>query len=197
MAAWILSIFSTRDSEVMLTLLKSLVRPRVEYCCPLWDPRKIGDIIHLEQVQRQFTAQIKDIKHMSYYDRLRKLKLMSLQRRRERYCILHLHKIIYKTVKSDLSITTNYSARRGLFVTIPPINKYTKARFQTLRDDFFTISASRLFNSLPKHIRDEEKFEPFKSKLTKYLLCIPDCPPISGESSSNSVLQYAGWVEDT
>ena len=196
MAAWILSIFSTRDSEVMLTLFKSLVRPRVEYCCPLWDPKKIGDIIHLEQVQRQFTARIKDHQQLTYHQRLRALKLMSLQRRRERYSILHLHKIVHNMVTSDLNITTNYSARRGLSITIPPINKHTKARFQTMRDGFFTVAAPKLFNSLPKHIRDEDKFGPFKSKLTAYLLSIPDCPPISGESSSNSVLQYAGWMED-
>ena len=196
MAAWILSVFSTRDREVMMTLYKSLVRPRVEYSCPLWDPKKIGDISLLEQVQRQFTSRIKDIHHFSYYERLAALQLMSLQRRRERYTILHLHKVIYHSVASDLNITTSYNPRRGLHVNIPPIMKGTKARVQTLRDDFFTVSAPQLFNSLPQCIRDEERYEPFKSKLTVYLLRIPDHPPISGESSRNSVLHYAGWVED-
>ena len=196
MAAWILSVFSCRDSDVMMTLYKSLVRPRVEFCCPIWDPKKIGDIILLEQVQRHFTAHMKDVQHLNYHERLSTLKLMSLQRRRERYSILHLHKVINNTVTSDLNITTNYNPRRGLNVNIPPILKGTKTRFQTLRDDFFTVSAPQLFNSLPKCIRDEEKYETFKSKLTAYLLSIPDHPPISGESSRNSVLHYAGWVEN-
>ena len=196
MAAWILSVFSTRDSEVMTTLFKSLVRPRVEYSCPLWDPKKIGDIVLIEQVQRQFTARIKDHQHLHYYDRIAALKLMSLQRRRERYSILHLHKIIYHNVASDLNITTNYNTRRGLSVNIPPIIRGTKAKFQTVRDSFFTVSAPQLFNSLPKNIRDEEKFGPFKSKLTAYLLRIPDRPPIAGESSRNTILQYAGRVDD-
>ena len=196
MAAWILSVFSTRDREIMMILYKSLVRPRVEYSCPLWDPKKIGDIILIEQVQRHFTSLIEDLQELTYYERLNRLKLMSLQRRRERYSILHLHKIIYQSVTSDLNITTNYSPRRGLFVNIPPILKGTKAKFQTLRDSFFTVSAPQLFNSLPQSIRDEEVYETFKSKLTTYLLNIPDHPPISGESSRNSVLHYAGWVED-
>ena len=196
MAAWILSVFSTRDREVMMILYKSLVRPRVEYSCPLWDPKKIGDIILIEQVQRHFTSLIEHLQELTYYERLNRLKLMSLQRRRERYSILHLHKIIYQSVTSDLNITTNYSPRRGLFVNIPPILKGTKAKFQTLRDSFFTVSAPQLFNSLPQSIRDEEVYETFKSKLTTYLLNIPDHPPISGESSRNSVLHYAGWVED-
>ena len=194
MAAWILSVFHTRDSEVMLTLFKSLVRPRVEYSCPLWDPKKISDITAIEQVQRQFTSKIKFLEDCHYYERLTALKLMSLQRRRERYCILHLHKIIYNSVASDLNITTCYNTRRGLSVNIPPIIRGTKAKFQTLRDNFFTVSAPQLFNSLPRYIRDEENFEPFKSKLTAYLLSIPDHPPISGESSRNSVLHYAGWT---
>ena len=188
MAAWILSVFSTRDREIMMILYKSLVRPRVEYSCPLWDPKKIGDIILIEQVQRHFTSLIEDLQELTYYERLNRLKLMSLQRRRERYSILHLHKIIYQSVTSDLNITTNYSPRRGLFVNIPPILKGTKAKFQTLRDSFFTVSAPQLFNSLPQSIRDEEVYETFKSKLTTYLLNIPDHPPISGESSRNSVL---------
>ena len=150
----------------------------------------------LEQVQRQFTARIKDHQHLHYYDRLASLNLMSLQRRRERYSILHIHKIIYHNVASDLNITTNHNSRRGLFINIPPIIKGTKANFQTLRDSFFTVSAPHLFNSLPKSIRDEERFEPFKSKLTTYLLRIPDHPPIAGESSRNSILHYAGWTED-
>ena len=154
----------------------------------------IGDIILIEQVQRQFTARIKDHQHLNYYDRIASLKLMSLQRRRERYSILHLHKIIYHSVASDLNITTNRSARRGLLVNIPPIIQGTKAKFQSLRDNFFTVSAPKLFNSLPKNIRDEVKFGPFKSKLTAYLLHIPDRPPIAGESSANSIVHHAGQL---
>ena len=39
---WSLSVFKSRDSEVMLTLYKSLVRSHLEYCCPLWHPSKIN-----------------------------------------------------------------------------------------------------------------------------------------------------------
>ena len=50
MSSWILSVFSSRDTETMLTLYKTLVRSRVEYSCPLWTPSKIEDIAKLEQV---------------------------------------------------------------------------------------------------------------------------------------------------
>ena len=195
MSSWILSIFSTRDEETMTTLFKSLVRSRLEYACPLWTPTKVEDIIKIEQIQRHFTAKISGFEELHYWDRLRALKLMSLQRRRERYTILHLHKIINNTVANNLNITTSYSERRGLHVNVPPILKHTKHRFQTLYDSSFTVLAPRLFNTLPKSIRGEVRFEPFKSKLTAYLLSIADQPPINGEASGNSILQLAGETE--
>ena len=30
--------------DLSWTLYKSLIRSHLEYCCPLWDPSKIGDI---------------------------------------------------------------------------------------------------------------------------------------------------------
>ena len=195
MSSWILSVFSTRDEEIMSTLYKTLVRSRLEYSCPLWTPTKMEDIIKLEQVQRHFTSKIVAIQHLHYWDRLSKLKLMSLQRRRERYSILHLHKVIHNKVTSDLNITTNYSERRGLCVNVPPILRCTKAKYQTLYDASFTVLTPRLWNSLPIHIRGEEKFEPFKAKLTAYMLAVPDHPPIAGDPSGNSILQRAGQIE--
>ena len=55
MAAWALSVFRDRSQTVMLTLYKSLVRSKLEYCCPVWSPTIIGDIQKLENVQRNFT----------------------------------------------------------------------------------------------------------------------------------------------
>ena len=85
MAAWVLGTFKDRSPLTMLTLFKSMVRSKLEYCCPVWDPPKITDIQNIENVQRQFTRRITGCKNLDYWQRLKKLKLMSLQRRRERY----------------------------------------------------------------------------------------------------------------
>ena len=76
----------------MLTLYKSMVRSLLEYCSPLWNSKNIGDIQILEGVQRTFTSRIGGCYELDYWERLQKLSLMSLQRRRERYIILHMWK---------------------------------------------------------------------------------------------------------
>ena len=52
MTGWILRTFKSRDKNCMLTLWKSLVLPKMEYCSQLWAPIKKGDIQNLEQLQQ-------------------------------------------------------------------------------------------------------------------------------------------------
>jgi hypothetical protein len=89
-AAWVFSVFHTRSSERMSMIYKSLVHRLLEYCCPVWKPRKISDIQELEGAQRTFTSRIAECQQLDYCERLQKLSLMSLQRRRERYIVLHM-----------------------------------------------------------------------------------------------------------
>ena len=78
----------------MLTLYKPMVRSLLEYCSPLWHPTKISDIQELGSVQETFIARITGMRDMHYWDCLINLSLMSLQRGRERFIILHMWKIL-------------------------------------------------------------------------------------------------------
>ena len=78
----------------MLTLFKSLVLSRLDYGSQLWSPFKAKDIRLLESVQRAFTKHIQGMHTYSYADRLSMLKLYSLQRRRDRYTIIYVWKIL-------------------------------------------------------------------------------------------------------
>ena len=71
MSAWALSLFQDRSRVTMLTLYKSMVRCRLEYCCPLWNPADITSIQAIESVQQHFTKRISGFQHLHYYDRLR------------------------------------------------------------------------------------------------------------------------------
>ena len=68
----------------MLKLYKSLVRPHLEYCTAAWSPHYVKDKELLERIQRRFTRMIPELKGLSYSDRLKALKLWTLEERRIR-----------------------------------------------------------------------------------------------------------------
>ena len=90
---WVLRVFQSRKRSLMLTLLKSLVIPILEYCCQLWNPWKAKDIQGIEVIQRTFTYKTTEVQNLNYWERLYAFKLHSLQRRRERYIIIYVWKI--------------------------------------------------------------------------------------------------------
>ena len=67
--------------ETILALYKSLVRPHLEYCIPVWNPYLVKDVKLIEGVQRRATEMIQESQHWKYDDRLNYLRLMRLERR--------------------------------------------------------------------------------------------------------------------
>ena len=54
LCAWVLRTFNTIKTLPIMTLWKTLIGSRLDYCCPLWSPSTKGDIQTLEQLQRQY-----------------------------------------------------------------------------------------------------------------------------------------------
>ena len=126
-AGWSLRTFKSRATNVMLTLLKSLVVSQVEYACIIWSPIDMEHINLLENVQRKFTSRFAcfqeyddnlqmPICRTDYPNRLQHLHLYSLQRRRERYLILYIYKIIISAVPNP-GLEVTYNIRTKLQVT--------------------------------------------------------------------------------
>ena len=90
---WLLRVLQSRKRSLMLTLLKFLVIPLLEYCYQLWNLRKAKDIQAVEAIQRTCTYKITEAPHLNNCERLYELKLYSLQIRRERYIIIYIWKI--------------------------------------------------------------------------------------------------------
>ena len=187
--SWVLSVFRDRSEDTMMSLYKSLIRSRLEYASPLWHPSKIADIKTIEAVQRQFTSRIDGLSDFCYYDRLRILKILSLQRRRERFIIIMIWKIINNATPNDLNLHITNSGRRGIKVQVPPLTMTATQRSRSLYDSSFAVVGPKLWNTLPRKISTITSKTTFKTALSRYLSQIPDHPPIDGFTSYNSLLE--------
>ena len=98
MTGWILRTIHSRETTTMVTLLKSLVLSQLDYASQLWSSHLLKSIYLIEKVQRSFTKHITGIQNKSYDERLKLLNLYTVQRRRDRYQIIYLWKIIEELV---------------------------------------------------------------------------------------------------
>ena len=205
MSGWLLRTFKTRDPEHLLPLWKTLVIPKLEYQCQVWSPNYTKDIVLLEQVQRVFTRKIYNMIGLNYWERLKSLKLFSLQRRRERYFIIYVWKIIENLAPNpreaeDGGIKVRYHIRHGRKCYRTGINAPT-AFLRKLQNQSFLIHGPKVFNSVPKNIRNitQCSVEVFKRKLDGWLNSLPDEPPTSGSertrAESNSIPHQVQFLE--
>ena len=184
-ASWVLGVFKDRSRLVMLQLFKSLVRSRVEYCCPLWNPLNVSDIQCVEDIQRHFTRRIAGTTGMSYWERLESLNLQSLQRRRERYIIIHTWKILNEHSPNDIGMQFTNNIRLGKRVKIPALNKNAPMSAMTLYDSSFAVHAGKLWNILPESVTSVQQLDNFKVLLGRFLKTIHDRPPVKGYTTQN------------
>ena len=65
--------FTDISKETIIPLYKSLDRPQLEYCCPIWNPHYIKDIKLVEGVQRRATKIVWGMEKLHYEERLKRL----------------------------------------------------------------------------------------------------------------------------
>ena len=180
LSGWIFSVFHTREKFVMLTLFNSLVRSRMEFCCEIWSPHQIKDIVQVEQIQRSFTFRIAGMSNFNYWERLCNLEIMSLQRRRELIIILHLWKIRHDIAPNSIGITfKNHLRTFSIKAIVKPLPKI-RGRILTLYDESFAIKAAKLWNILPPSLSNVSSFVLFRRGLDNFLRTVPDKPPLPG-----------------
>ena len=150
----------------------------------------------IEAVQRSFTSRITGVVHLDYWDRLKELDLYSLERRRERYLILYIYKILLGLVpnfnEDRYKIKSTYSERRGLYINLPSIRTSATCRVKAMVERSFAVRAPKLFNALPKSIRKGNlSFNSFKYQLDKILCKVkdePSFPNLRPQAISNSLI---------
>ena len=69
----------SRNQLNLVRAFKIYVRPLLEYASTTWSPSYINEIIAIESVQRDFTKRISGCSYLRYNERLKTLKLQSLE----------------------------------------------------------------------------------------------------------------------
>ena len=204
LTGWTLRTFTTREQQPMLTILKALIIPTVEYCCPVWSPGDQRNIIKLENVQKAFTKKITGMWSTHYWQRLFKLKLFSLQRRRERYTILYIWKIIQGMVPDPGITYAPTNSNTGIKLLLPPLTGPAPVR--RLKEQSLSYHGVRLYNTIPSNILDAYTEgndrplapETIKKRLDRFLWRIPDEPystSIPRRAPTNSILDQTKYID--
>ena len=183
---------------VMMTIWKSLVQSKLDYCSQLWCPTDQATISTLESIARHLTAQIDGLHDLDYWDRLQALRLYSQERRRERYRIIFIWKTLQGYVDGYI-MATYRSPRRGRFVEVVKYQASAPAAVRKAREASLPVHGARLFNLLPQHLRDMNvgTVDQFKSGLDTWLMTVPDQPTIPGRqraAKTNSIIDQAAYA---
>ena len=206
MIGLLLRTFSMRQEIPMMRLFNTYIRSKLEYCCLVWSPSQQNEINKLERIQKNFTSKISGMENLNYHQRLRKMNLYSLERRRERYMIINAWQQIEGISENILGLKARTIGRsRRIVSTVIPFGikgKKIKEKNRTLIHYSTARKMERLFNILPPNIRKitGKTTETFKKHIDKWLISIPDTPKIDGygitvAAESNSILDQVRYAK--
>jgi len=129
-------------------------------------PYKKGDIAVIEKVQKRATKLIISLKHLSYAERLKVLKLPTLKNRRLRGDMIEVFKLVYNYYDPQAAVKMNFntsSTTRG--------NMYKLQKFvchYNLRKFAFCTRIVNMWNSLPNVVVKSDTINTFKSRLDRH-----------------------------
>ena len=163
----ILKNFTYRNTNIMVPLFKSLIRPILEYGNSVWTNglKKYRNIV--ENVQRKFTKHIKSLSSLPYEDRLFKIKLPSMEFRQLRGDMIQVFKIahgFYDPVTTNTIFQFNKNSRlRGHSLKISK-QRVNKTKFAS----FFSNRVVNNWNKLPNYIINSKTINEFKNSFDDY-----------------------------
>ena len=194
LVGWALRSFRCRGSYILLTILKTLVQPHLDYCCQLWSPSTQYLINRIEKVQKSLISRIRDrsLIGLDYWQKLQLLRVYSQERRRERYAIIFLWKLSQGLVSGYNITFTALDSRTGRKAVPAPVPR-APACLKNARESSIAVKGAALYNSIPASLRnsDHGDIAMFKNHLDIYLANIPDQPTVAGlarGAQSNSLL---------
>jgi len=163
-----LRTFHSRNSNVILPMYKTIIRPVVEYATAVWNPCLLKDIAEVERVQRKVTKCIRGFSHLSYPERLRQLNLPTLQTRRQYFDMLECYKIVHGLVRSECHEVLALSENRTRGYHCKLTTLLPTARLN-VRTHYFTERVLSKWNALPADVVQQSTYSQFKCSLRKHL----------------------------
>lgn len=161
--------FSRAPQAVKLTMYKTLVRPKLEYACSIWDPFQLNLTHSLEMVQNNAARFILSNYHRtsSVTSMKRTLSLQSLESRRKASRLILFHKIFnHPFLKPQFVTTPSYrSARLDHQHKVHVISCRTITFYHS-----FVPRTSSDWNHLPFDIVSISNHALFSSTVQNYLL---------------------------
>ena len=157
------SVIVNRTSEVMLPLYSAIVRPHLEYCVQAWSPYLKKDIAVPERLQRLATRMMIDLRKLPYKDRLKRLNLFSLERRRLRGDLIEVFKYSRDPTSSPVAhlfTLRKESGLRGHSLTLSKVRSRLAVRY-----NFFANRVVNSWNKLPDVVVHSTSIECFKMAL--------------------------------
>ena len=113
--------------------------------------------------------------------RTAKMSLQSLQRRHERYITIYMQKLRHSLCPNDLQISFSESdLRLGPLPVISRLHTSSRAKLQTLYENFFAVVGPKLQNLLPANVKSEDTITSFKAAVYTFCSTFPDIPPVPG-----------------
>lgn len=91
-------VFKQKNPETIIPLYKSFVRPFLEYNSIIWSPYTKTYIRKIERFQEKMCNLISGLRSLTYKEKLKKLKLHSLQARRIKQQLTFMFKMKYKLI---------------------------------------------------------------------------------------------------
>ena len=167
----------------MKVLWNSMIQSRLDYCSQLWSPSLQVEINKIEDVQRHFTKKIEGMEDVPYSERLKKLKMYSQERRRDRYMCILIWKVYMGLISGYKLKFKGEGTRRGRECEVAEIVGAAPIAVRRARENSLSVKGAKMFNLLPAHIRNinGQKVDQFKRKLDTFLQLIPDQPTLPGE----------------
>jgi hypothetical protein len=152
-----------KSRGIILRLYKQLVRPHLDFCSQAWSPWLRKDVDLLESVQRRMTKMIAGLHDIPYEERLQRLHLTTLEKRRERGEVIEAFKILRGIEQVD---EEHFFKRSHLQHTRGHSLKLNKTHCRLdVRKWFFSQKVISKFNAIPPRAALSKNVLQFKKEI--------------------------------